>query len=154
VKYRILLPVSLSLLFGLLVCGCSSTSEPGSSSFASVTIAGRTPDQIIQATEQVFREDGFAGGATGKGDLLFQKEGSRMSTLKYEGIWATTGGSVTLYRAKCQIIPLGGDSFRLQCQAFVVRNSGDPFFEDEQRLTNVRSGHYKSLLKKVAERLK
>jgi hypothetical protein len=36
----------------------------------------------------------------------------------------------------------------------MVRNAGDSFFEDESRLTNLRSRPYQNLLGKVAKRLK
>jgi hypothetical protein len=59
-----------------------------------------------------------------------------------------------MVRVKVDIVSLSGDSQRLQCQAYIVRNAGDSFFEDEQRLANIRSGPYQSLLNKVAKQLK
>jgi hypothetical protein len=65
---------------------------------------------------------------------------------------ATQAGSITLVRVKADVVSLGTDTFRLQCQAYVVRGAGDSFFEEEQRLANIRSGPYQSLLNKVAKR--
>ena len=51
-------------------------------------------------------------------------------------------------------IALTDDMPDLQCQAYVVKDAGDSFFEDEQKLANVRRGPYQSLLNKVANQLK
>jgi hypothetical protein len=133
--------------------GCGAT-KPGSASFASVTIKGHSPDDIARVTAQVFQEDGYVGGSMKGHPMVFQKEGSRMTDLAYQGVVDTHYGAQTVVRVKVDIVSLGGDSQRLQCQAYVVRNSGDSFFQEEQKLANVRSGPYQSLLNKVAKQLK
>jgi hypothetical protein len=55
---------------------------------------------------------------------------------------------------KAEIVELGEGSNRLQCQTYMVRNAGDSFFEEETRLTNMRSGPYQKLLNEVAQRMK
>jgi hypothetical protein len=150
------LPV-LAVTAGLLLmagAGCSSTGKPASASFASVTIHGQTDIAIANATIRVFQDDGYMGGAAPGLQMTFQKEGSRMKSLAYEGLVNTHEGAVTLIRVKTGIVNLGGDGFRLQCQAYIVRSAGDSFFEEEQRLSNIRSGPYQSLLNKVARQLK
>jgi hypothetical protein len=77
-----------------------------------------------------------------------------MTNLAYEGVVGTHEGAQTLVRVKMDLVNLGSGSYRLQCQAYVVRGAGDAFFEEEQRLANVRSGPYQSLLNKVAKQLK
>jgi hypothetical protein len=57
-------------------------------------------------------------------------------------------------RVRAQLVDLGTGSSRLQCQAYMVRNASDSFFEDESALLNIRSVPYQSLLNKVAARLK
>ena len=144
----------MSLLLVLAALGCRSLSGPGSASFASVTIQNHSPEEIAAATARVFGAEGYAGGLSNTGQLVFQKEASRATTLSREGLVATHEGSQTANRVRAEIVPLAGGSYRLQSQAYVVRGAGDAFFEDEVRLTNMRSGPYQSLLNKVAKQLK
>ena len=144
--------VSLCGLLALAGAGCGAT-KPGSASFASVTIRGHTPEEILKTTVQVFQEDGYAAGNMGN-QVVFQKEGSRMTNLAYEGLVGTHEGAQTLVRVKMDLVNLGADAYRLQCQAYVVKDAGDSFFEEEQRLANIRSRPYQALLDKVAKQLK
>jgi hypothetical protein len=151
----------VSLTFGALAAafvalagaGCGAT-KPSGASFASVTIKGHTPQEIANVTAQVFQEDGYVGGSMKGHPMVFQKEGSRMTDLAYQGVVDTHYGARTVVRVKVDIVSQGADSHRLQCQAYVVRNSGDSFFQEEQKLANIRSGPYQSLLNKVAKQLK
>jgi hypothetical protein len=151
----------VSLTFGALAAaflalagaGCGAT-KPSGASFASVTIKGHTPQEIANVTAQVFQEDGYVGGSMKGHPMVFQKEGSRMTDLAYQGVVDTHYGAQTVVRVKVDIVSQGADSHRLQCQAYVVRNSGDSFFQEEQKLANIRSGPYQSLLNKVAKQLK
>lgn len=149
-------PVLAALLSGLLAlagAGCGAT-KPGSASFASVIIRGPAPNDIQKATIEVFQADGYAAGSIGD-ELVFQKEGSRMTNLAYEGLVGTHEGAQTLVRVKTDLVNLGNGAYRLQCQAYIVKGAGgDPFFQKEQRLANIRSGPYQSLLDKVAKRFK
>jgi hypothetical protein len=145
--------IALALSGLVLTNGCR-TSEPTSASFASVKITGKTLDQICQATAAVFQEDGYKVGALSPSGMLFQKEGSRGQSLAYGGVVDTHYGAVTVVRVKAAIVDLGAGTYRLQCNAFMVRNANDSFFEDESPLLNVRSRPYQNLLDKVAMRLK
>lgn len=149
VRFVALLAAMLALTGG----GCGAT-KPSGASFASVTIKGHTPNEIAQVTAQVFQEEGYVGGSTKGHPMVFQKEGSRMTDLAYQGVVDTHYGAGTAVRVKVDIVSLGANFHRLQCQAYVVRNAGDGFFEEEQRLANIRSGPYQSLLNKVANQLK
>ena len=137
----------------LVLVGCQSTSGPGSASFASVTINKHTPEEIHTATGAVFREDGYAGAQMSPSQMLFEKEASRLSTISRDGLIAAQGGARTIERVRTELVDLGGGTYRLQCQAFMVSGAGDSFFENEVRKTNVRSGPYRSLLNKVAKKL-
>lgn len=134
--------------------GCGLFGGPNSASFASVTIQGHTDLEIANATIQVFHEDGYAGGSVPARNMTFEQEASRMSSVAYEGVVATQGGTKTLVRVRTEVVTLSGDKHRLQCHAFIVKNAGDSFFEDEQRLTNIRSRPYQNLLDKVADKFK
>ena len=147
---------SAALICGCLAlagAGCGST-KPESASFASVVIRGAEPNDIQKATIEVFKEDGYAAGSMGD-QLVFQKEGSRMTGLAYQGLIDTSYGAKTLVRVKTELVHLSDGACRLQCQAYIVKDAGgDPFFSEEQRLANIRSGPYQSLLNKVAKRFK
>jgi hypothetical protein len=144
--------ICLWLLFA--GAGCGSLSGPASASFASVTIENHSPQEIADATTKVFGEEGYTGGLQGQGKMVFQKEASRATTLSHEGLFATQSGARTVNRVRLEIVRLsGGSSYRLQGQAYVVRDAGD-LLEDEVRLTNVRSAPYQSLLNKVKKQLK
>jgi hypothetical protein len=156
---RLLLKKSPLVLFAVAVIGLSitagcGTGKPAGASFASVVIPGKAPDEICRTTAAVFQEDGYRVGQLTPASMLFEKEGSRGQSLAYSGIVDTHYGATTLVRVRAQLVDVGGGSQRLQCQAFMVRNAGDSFFEDESRLVNLRSGPYQSLLNKVAKRLK
>jgi hypothetical protein len=140
-------------LAGTVATGCHST-KPGSASFASVVIHNRSLPEVQQATLMVFREDGYAGAPAGADSMVFEKEGTRLNDIAYNGVIGTHYGQRSAIRVKSQIVELGGNSWRLQCQAFTVRDAGDPFFSEEIPMTNLRGAPYQVLLNKVADRLK
>jgi hypothetical protein len=143
-----------AVLLVLIVSGCHSLNQPGSASFASVLISGRSATKIQKTMVEVFRANGYSGHDNGQQQMVFEKEGTRANNLAYNGIVGTHYGAQTIVRVKTELFDLGGGSHRLQCQAYMVRNAGDSFFEEEQRLANVRRGPYQTLLNQVANRLK
>jgi len=140
------------LLVGLFSPGCTSLGKPASASFASVTLRGKTPQQIQEATLAVFHENGFQGSASGP-TLVFEREGSRANSIARDGLVRSHYGAVTIIRVRVQLVELGADSHRLQCQAYMVSDAGDAFMQTEHRLANFRSGPYQKLLDDVAKRL-
>ena len=146
--------VALSLVCGLLDTGCRSMNEPASASFASVTISNNSAAQIRDAAVAVFQEDGYRAFATGTGQLVFDKEGTRANTISRDGLAAAQAGARTIVRVRAEVVDLGKGACRIQCQAFMVSGAGDSFFEEEHRLANIRSGPYQKLLDKVADKLK
>lgn len=151
IAFRLFLATSLVLLSP----GCGSLSGPGSASFASVTIDHHSEADIVAATQKVFAADGYSGGGSGQGgQLVFEKEASRATSISRNGLVATHEGARALTRVKVDLVSLSDDSYRLQCQAYAVSGAGDSFFEDEVRLSNLRSGPYRSLLNKVKDTLK
>ena len=144
----------MGLLLALSGAGCGSLSGPGSASFASVTIQNKSPEAISAATAQVFGADGYRGGLTGSGEMVFEKEASRGTSFAREGLVDTYYGGQTINRVRVQIVPLSNGSYRLQCKAYMVTGGSDPFFQNEVPLANVRSGPYELLLNKVSKQLK
>jgi len=145
--------LALLLLLAAAVTGCR-LGKPEGSSFASVEIVGKTSDEICKTTAAVFQEDGYQVSALTAANMVFQKQGSHGQSLAYGGVVDTYYGGTTVVRVRAQLVDLGAKGYRLQCQAYMVRNAEDSFFEDESRLTNIRRMPYQSLLDKVAERLK
>lgn len=144
--------------FLLLVCalslvGCSSWNSPAFASFASVNITGHTAEQICDTATAVFRENGYSGSAVDEQHLVFTREGTRMETIACDGLVAAQDGKSTLVRVRVELVDLGPDIYRLQCQTYMVIKAGHPF-EEEARLFNIRSGPYQKLLDEVAQRLK
>ncbi|MCL4181450.1 MAG: hypothetical protein KJ072_27390 [Verrucomicrobia bacterium] len=125
-----------------------------SGGFASVTIKDQTKDDIIVTTAKVFTADGYRSGRSGSGQMVFEKEASRGTTLARDGIAATQSGARTIIRVYAEVIPLQDGEHRLQCKAFMVTGGSDAFFQDEVPLAKARKGPYQSLLKKVQKQLK
>ena len=145
--------VLLFAVSALFLSGCH-IGQPASASFASVKITGHAPEQIQEATGNVFRADGYAAFIAGNGQMIFQKEGTRANSISQNGFVGAYYGDTTMFRVIAEIVDLGGGSYRLQCQAYLVRNPGDSFMEDSHPLANVRSGPYQRLLNKVAREVK
>jgi hypothetical protein len=150
--FHVSLWLSVALL-AVAATGCGLT-KPAGASFASVKIPNRSLAQIQEATVQVFREDGYAAFDAGPGQLVFQREASKMTNIGQNGITDSYYGAQTIIRVRAQIVDLGTGSFRLQCRAYFVRHPGDSFFEDEHPMVNARRAPYQLLLNKVARRLK
>jgi len=143
-------PTVAALAASLLVlAGCGAT-KPASASFASVVIPGHTVEEIRNAAGEVFSADGYTVMVRGN-EMKFEKEGSRMTQLAYEGF--VDGGSVHV-RVLASIVQISATSHRLQCQAYIVKSPGDPVFEEVIKLQNVRGRPYQDLLDKVAAKLK
>jgi hypothetical protein len=148
---QLLLAGALSAAVAGELCGCKSVDEPASASFAAVQIRGHTPEQIRAATVVVFQENGYTSANERRGEMMFEKEGSRWDQIAY-GNWVDSGG--VWIRVKAAVVPTANGAFRLQCQAYRVRNKGEPTFEEEKRLPNSRSKPFQALLDKVAGQLK
>ena len=141
-----------ALVAAFLGAGCHSMNGPGTAGFASVIISGKTDEQVRATTVAVFREQGYHASAKGR-ELIFQKAGTQANSLARDGLVATSAGAVTQVRVRAEVVQVGGDSLRLQGQAFMVSGAGDAFFEDETPLANIRRGPYQALFDEVARRL-
>ncbi len=152
-------PTDLGVLSSLVLLLTSATfgslfAASSSGGFASVTIKDHSKDEIIVATAKVFTADGYQSGKSASGQMVFDKEASRGTTLARDGIAATQSGARTIIRVRVDVIPLDEGSHRLQGKAYMVTGGSDPFFQDEVPLAKVRKGPYQSLLKKVQKQLK
>lgn len=140
------------LLLLLVVAGavsCSSTRE-GSKPFAAVTLRGSDALTIRQTVESVFSEKGFWDAS--RRDLWCYERGtSKMGQLLHGG-WFDDDG--VRERVKLKLIPLSEGVYRLEAEAVMVRDAGDAFFEEEARMTRLKSGPYRKLLAEVEKRLR
>lgn len=152
-RHRKLIGLSSVLAGMLLAAGCS-TGKPGTASFASVEIPGKTPEEISQAAAKVFQENGYKANVANPAAMVFEREGTRGESLAYGGVVDSYYGAVTIVRVRAELVDLGAGSYRLQCKAYMVRNANDSFFSDESPLANVRSHPYQKLLDETAKRLK
>ena len=149
-----LLTCSSPVLLALVAISCGTTSGPGSASFASVVVTNRTPEQIRTAAAKVFRAEGYEAYELSPTHWLFEREASRLETISRDGLIAAQSGARTMERVRTELIDLGTGKYRLQGEAFMVSGAGDSFFENEARKTNLRSGPYRSIMKKIGEELK
>ncbi len=141
------------LCLALVATGCR-LGKPGSASFASVNIEDHTAPQIQEAAGKVFRADGYAAFFGANGQMIFQREGTRANNIGQNGFVGSYYGEQTMIRVVAEIVDLGGNTFRLQCQAYMVRNPGDSMMEDSHPLGNVRRMPYQHLLNKVKSEVK
>jgi hypothetical protein len=135
-------------LLSLLTASCS-TASGGSKQFAAVTLHGHDPLDIRQTTSEVFAEKGYRA-VQRSGVWYYDRGTSAMGELLHGG-WFNEEG--VHERAKLRLIPLSEGSYRLECEAVMVRDAGDSFFEEETRMTRLKSGPYKKLLAEVEKRL-
>ena len=140
--------IAVLWLLCLISAGCHSTSQTASN-FASTTISGNTPGQIRDAAVSVFQADGYQAIRIDPAGLIFEKEGSRMNEIAY-GNWL---GDIPVWvRVKASVVSAGEMVYRLQCQAFMVRDRGTGA-EEEVALSSLHRGAYQKLLDKVAQQL-
>ena len=144
----------LALLCGVIFSGCAS-SKPASASFASVVIPNQSIETIQDTTMLVFGEAGYKANRGSDGKMVFEIDGSRGDQILYGGLGGAEYNGAVKVRVKAEIVDLmGQDAHRLQCQAYVVRHSGEGVFEDKTRMANFRGGPYQKLLDEVANKLK
>jgi len=123
--------------------------KPGSAAFASVRIAGHTPEQIRGATVLEFEQEGFTPVDMKSPEMVFEREGTRWDQIAY-GSWMTKN---VWLRVKVTVQPMYTDNYRLECQAFRVRDKGEPLESDPVPLRHSQNKPYQTLLDKIAARL-
>jgi hypothetical protein len=142
----------LAVLTGLLLllgAGCRSTTG-GPAPFASVTIHGHAPETIREAVSTVFAAKGYYDNSRGK-EWIFDRRTSTMSQWVHGG-WFDRDS--VRERVRLRLIPLGEGIYRLEAKAAMVRDAGEIFFEEESRMTRLRSAPYQKLLNQVERRLR
>ena len=146
--FRMTLGIGLVVVCSLLVLCCESTGKPASGQFASVELQGNTPGQIRDVAVEVFKEHQYVVSRSRPDTMVFEREGTEWDNIAY-GNWM--GGAVWV-RVKASIVPVSEGTFRLQCNAFMVRDRGGST-EEETKLTSLKSHSYQKLLDEVSQRL-
>jgi len=143
---RLILAWSCALFFA----GCASSGKPASARFASVVIHGNTPGQIGNVAIEVFRVNGYEAVQTGLTSLVFEKEAKGLSNFTY-GNWANE--TPLFSRVRVRIVPVDEGTFRIECQAYMVRDRRSSI-EEEIKLSSLKRHPFQAMMDKVAQRLR
>ncbi|MGA1236704.1 MAG: hypothetical protein ACO34E_07555 [Limisphaerales bacterium] len=134
----------------LLVGGFSCSSTPsGGKQFAVVTLRYTDEITVRRTVEAVFSEAGYED-ASFSAEWRYERKTSTMQQLAHGG-WFDEGG--VRERVRLKLIPLSEGVYRLESQAMMVRNAGEGLFEEEVKMTRLKSRPYQKLLNEVAKRL-
>jgi hypothetical protein len=118
--------------------------EPGGPS-AAITVKAESAYLVTDVVERVFIDEGYKPiSRTGDG-LTFEGKASKTDEIFY-GDWNESDVS---QRVKVVIANGSGDTFRVRCMPFVVRDPHDVSFEDEHRRMQIFSLHYGKMLREV-----
>lgn len=139
--------MSLLALVTLAGWGCKSTGGSSHGDAAWVEVRGRSADDIREATADVFRKAGWLATSATASELVFDRQGSTMSTVLYGG-WMD--GPVW-YRAKVTLTERSGEVWLLRCRGFRLEDRGDSFFERAKELRSRKP--YQELLDQVKAQL-
>ena len=143
--------IAIGLLLALTSFGCKSTPQTPSNRLASVVIKERTPSEIEAAIRTVFEKHDFdiSPRRTG-GVMVFEKKGTFMNGLVY-GDWYSGG---VWDRVNVYLSEIGPGSILVDCDAYMVQEHDDPFFQSERKPYKTRRHLYQKLLDEVAAELK
>ncbi|MEJ0090259.1 MAG: hypothetical protein WDM80_11025 [Limisphaerales bacterium] len=140
---------------GLLVAvilvsgGCSSTSKPASASFAGVIISNHSAQQIRDATDSVFQQNGYRALGEQGGALVYEREATEREQREYAGFAGAHEGEKVNIRVRVKIEANEASSYWLTCKAYAICNPGQPVFETTTALFGFQSGPYQKLLDKI-----
>jgi hypothetical protein len=141
----------LLLIGAMLANGCASADKPASASFAGVVISNHTPQQIRDAADTVFTQNGYQAMGEQGGALVYEREATEREQRQYAGfVGAHEGEKVDIrVRVKIENRDPAPTSYWLTCKAYAVCNPGQPVFETTTALFGFQSGPYEKLLDKV-----
>jgi hypothetical protein len=138
--------VLAALLPGLTAC--TSTAKRGGGKLAWVNIEGHSRPEIQEAVEKVLEKNGF-DLVTGGPQMVFDRQAGGVKTLAYSSL----SGKGVYSRVKITIDNDGVGGHVVGLNAYVVRDRGDPIFEDEQKLLTFSKGEYQDMLDQVKQQL-
>ena len=144
-KWIILKALLPGFLLVALLSGCKSTDTAKVGSLASIDITGHSLPEVRQAVVETFLLNGYSQ----KSGLTFDKQGTNWDTVAY-GNWS---GNAVWYRMKVSVVPRPGGTCVVACDAYLIRDHGEGFMEEEQRLVASKRGDAMKLLEEVKTRL-
>jgi hypothetical protein len=140
----------MALCLTFFLTGCKSTPQTPSNRLASVVIKDRTPDEIEAATRTVFEKHDYdLSPRRDGGAMVFEKKGTFMNGLVY-GDWYSGG---VWERVKVYHIDMEPGRTLVDCDAYMVQEHDDPFFQSERKPYTSRRHVYQKLLEEVAREL-
>jgi hypothetical protein len=140
----------LCLIFtAIFSSGCSSANKPASASFAGVIIANCSAQQIRDATETVFTQNGYRSSGQQGDALVFEREATGREQREYAGFVGAHEGEKVDIRVRVKIETKDPTSFWLTCKAYAITNPGQGIFETSTALFNFQSDSYQKLMDKV-----
>lgn len=123
---------------------------PGrSEGMANVTVGAASLEEVETAIHSVFIADRFLLKKSVGKQKMYERPGSRMKDLAYGGL-ASDGA---WERAYLDIHDLGNETFRIECNVYIVSKNGDPFFDDQTTVLKLFGGQYRRLLNRVKLKL-
>lgn len=147
----ILTGILLAALFlAPLLAGCKSTPKTPSNRLASVIVKERSREEIDGAIRAVFEKHGYdLARRRDQNALVFEKKGTFMNGFMY-GDWYSGGvwERVKVYRGA-----LESGKILIDCDAYMVQEPEDPFFQTEKKSYKSRRHIYQNLLNEVADAL-
>ena len=139
----------LGLIAVLLAGGCASTENKDNlGRRIAVLIRNRTPKEIVDTMIAVFQEKQFQVKSSGKTEAVFEQRGSNWKKFT----WGSWYGEVW-ERAKIRVTDYGSGTWLVEAEVKVIRDKGDEFFEDPQRVPYRAQKPYQALLNEVQTRL-
>lgn len=139
----------LFVFLGLLTPGCQ-TPDSDSHRLASVTIKAGTPEQIETAIRTVFEKHDYElSTRRNAGAMIFEKKGTFMNGLVY-GDWYSGGVTerINVFYGERE-----SGKMVVECDAYMVQEPDDPFFQSERKTYKTRRHIYQKLLDEVAREL-
>jgi hypothetical protein len=140
----------MALSLASVLTGCKSPPKTPSNRLASVVIKNRTPDEIEAATRTIFEKYGYELSTRREGGaMMFERQGTFMNGLFY-GDWYSGG---VWERVKVYHIDMEPGATLLDCDAYMVQEHDDPFFQSERKPYKSRRHVYQKILEEVVKEL-
>jgi hypothetical protein len=144
------LHLALALCLTLVSIGCKSTPQTPSNRLASVIIKDRMPDEIDAAIRAVFEKHDYElAHRRESGGLVFERKGTFMNGLVY-GDWYSGG---VWERVRVYQLQLEPEKTLVDCDAYMVQEHDDPFFQSERKPYTTRRHVYQKILEEIVREL-
>ncbi len=140
---------ALAALLTLTAIGCRTVGgESGSGKdLAAVSLKASSLQEVKHTTVAVFLKKGYALHFDSAKQLVFSKRASTGSTLLFGG-WPGIDPPIE-DRVQLYVEDAGEGNFTLHCDAYVVSDAGQGFFEEKRPVYKTRASAYRKILEEV-----